>query len=61
MFDLSVTKAAEGPGVSRQALNNVVNQKAAISPDMAVRLEKGFGAQDGQVSFFEETLTATRR
>ena len=42
-FGLSVTRAAEGLGVSRQALNNLVNQKAAMSPDMAVRLEKGFG------------------
>ncbi len=42
-YQLSVTKAAEGLGVSRQALNNLVNQKAAMSPDMAVRLEKGFG------------------
>jgi len=25
VFDLSVTKAAEGLGVSRQALNNVLN------------------------------------
>jgi antitoxin HigA-1 len=40
---LSVTKAAKGLGVSRQALNNLVNQKSAVSPDMAVRLEKGFG------------------
>ncbi len=40
---LTVTAAAEGLGVSRQALNNLVNQKAAISADMAIRLEKGFG------------------
>ncbi len=40
---LTVTAAAAGLGVSRQALNNLVNQKAAMSPDMAVRLEKGFG------------------
>lgn len=40
---LTVTAAAAGLGVSRQALNNVVNQRAAMSPDMAVRLEKGFG------------------
>jgi antitoxin HigA-1 len=40
---LTVTAAAEGLGVSRQALNNLVNQKAAMSAEMAVRLEKGFG------------------
>lgn len=40
---LTVTAAAGGLGVSRQALNNLVNQKAAMSADMAIRLEKGFG------------------
>jgi len=40
---LSVTEAATGLGVSRQALNNLVNGKAAMSPEMAVRLEKRFG------------------
>jgi addiction module HigA family antidote len=29
--------------VTRQALNNVVNGKAGISPEMAVRLSKAFG------------------
>ena len=37
---LSVTKGAEALGVSRQALSNLVNGKAGISPDMAIRLEK---------------------
>ena len=40
---LTVTAAATRLGVSRQALNNLVNQKAAMSAEMAVRLEKGFG------------------
>ncbi|PYV19703.1 MAG: addiction module antidote protein, HigA family [Acidobacteria bacterium] len=31
-------------GVTRQALNNVVNGKAAISPEMAIRLAKAFGS-----------------
>ena len=30
-------------GVSRQALNNLVNGKSGISPEMAVRLSKAFG------------------
>jgi len=30
--------------VTRQALNNVVNCKAAISPEMANRLSKAFGS-----------------
>lgn len=40
---LSVTKAAEVLGVTRQALNNLVNRKAGISPEMAIRLDKAFG------------------
>jgi len=35
--------AAEILGVTRQALNNIVNEKAAISANMAIRLEKAFG------------------
>ena len=40
---LSVTKGAEILGVTRQALNNLVNGKAGISPEMAIRLDKAFG------------------
>jgi antitoxin HigA-1 len=40
---LTVTKAAKVLGVTRQALNNLVNGKAGISPEMAVRLSKAFG------------------
>ena len=43
-LDLSVTEAAKVLGVTRQALNNLVNEKAAISPEMAIRLEKVFGS-----------------
>jgi addiction module HigA family antidote len=42
-LNLSVTEAAKILGVSRQALNNVVNAKAGISPEMAIRLDKAFG------------------
>jgi len=41
---LSVTSGAKILGVSRQALNNLVNQRAGISPEMAIRLAKAFGA-----------------
>jgi addiction module HigA family antidote len=41
---LSVTEAARGLGVSRQALNNLVNEKSGISAEMAVRLTKAFGS-----------------
>jgi len=39
---LSVTQAAKALNVSRQALNNLVNKKSGISPEMAVRLSKVF-------------------
>ena len=42
---LSVTEAARALGVSRQALNNVVNGKAGVSAEMAVRLSKAFGSE----------------
>ncbi|MFZ5426499.1 MAG: HigA family addiction module antitoxin [Thermodesulfobacteriota bacterium] len=41
---LSVTQGAKALGVSRQALNNLVNGKAGISPEMAIRLSKAFGS-----------------
>lgn len=41
---LTITAAAEALGVSRQALNNVVNLRAGISPEMAIRLSKAFGS-----------------
>lgn len=40
---LSVAEAAAGLGVTRQQLYNVLKGKSSISPDMAVRLEKGIG------------------
>ncbi len=41
---LSVAAAAEGLGVTRQQLYNVINGKSAVTPEMAVRLEKGIGS-----------------
>jgi addiction module HigA family antidote len=40
---LSVTEGAKVLGVTRQALNNLVNGKSGISPEMAIRLSKAFG------------------
>src|SRR5438132_12312445 len=40
----SVTEGAKVLGVSRQALNNIVNGKSGISPEMAIRLTKAFGS-----------------
>jgi antitoxin HigA-1 len=41
---LTVTKAAELLGIKRQTLNNLVNGKAGISPEMSIRLSKAFGS-----------------
>ncbi len=41
---LSVTDGAKLLGVTRQALNNVINSKSGISPEMAIRLTKAFGS-----------------
>src|SRR5467141_1775470 len=43
-LDLTITEAANILGVTRQALNNVVNGKSGISPEMAIRLSKAFGS-----------------
>ncbi len=40
---LSVTEAAKALRVARQTVNNLVNEKAGISAEMAVRLSKAFG------------------
>jgi antitoxin HigA-1 len=41
---LTVTDAAKGLGVTRQALSDLVNEKAGISVDVAIRLSKAFGS-----------------
>ena len=41
---LSISEGAKVLGVSRQALNNIVNCKAGISAEMAIRLTKAFGS-----------------
>jgi antitoxin HigA-1 len=40
---LTVTEAADILDVSRQTLNDLVNCKRGISPEMAIRLDKAFG------------------
>ena len=43
-LDLSITRAARGLGVTRQALSEIVNERAGVSVDMAIRLSKAFGS-----------------
>ena len=40
---LSVSAAAGILGVRRATLSDLVNEKAALSPEMALRIEKAFG------------------
>ena len=42
-LELSVTSAAAALGVTRAALSAVLNERAALSPEMALRIEKAFG------------------
>ena len=44
---LSVTEAAEQLGVARPSLSRVLNGHAAISPEMALRIEKWLGIENG--------------
>jgi addiction module HigA family antidote len=43
-LDLTVTAAAEALGVTRKMLSAVLNGRAGISPEMAIRLELAFGS-----------------
>ncbi len=44
---LTVTDAAKQLGVTRAALSRVLNEHAAISPAMALRLEGWLGVENG--------------
>ena len=43
-LELTVTRAAEGLGVSRQTLSELVNGQAGVSVEMAFRLSRAFGS-----------------
>jgi addiction module HigA family antidote len=59
---ISVTEAAERIGVTRQALNNVLNGKAGISSDMAIRLGRLFAVKPETIQQIQNDyeLTQTR-
>ena len=42
-LNLTVAHAAEALGVRRATLSDLVNGKSALSPEMALRIEKAFG------------------
>jgi addiction module HigA family antidote len=42
-YELSVAQLADAIGVSRQSINELLREKRALSPEMAIRLGKLFG------------------
>ena len=42
-LNLTVAKASEVLDVRRATLSDLINEKASLSPEMALRLEKAFG------------------
>ena len=41
---LTITRAAEGLGVTRQALSELVNERTGVSVEMSIRLSQAFGS-----------------
>ncbi len=48
-LNLSIAKAAEVLGVRPATLSDLVNEKASLSPEMAMRLELAFGVKAATV------------
>jgi len=44
---LSITALADRLGVSRKHLSSIVNERAGLTPDMALRLSRAFGTTPG--------------
>ena len=42
-LNVSISEAARALGIRRATLSALVNAKAALSPDLALRIEKAFG------------------
>jgi addiction module HigA family antidote len=40
---ISIVQAAKALGVTRAALSALINERASLSPEMALRIEKAFG------------------
>ena len=55
--NLSVTEAARLLGVSRKALSEFVNEKAALSPEMAIRISKATGTSVESWMNMQQKLT----
>ncbi len=42
-LSITITDMAEKLGVSRKTLSKIINERGAITPDMALRLARAFG------------------
>ena len=58
---MSVTEAARKLGVGRPALSNLLNGNAALSQDMALRLEATFGADRTKLLDLQAATNRDRR
>ena len=56
-LNLSVTEAARMLGVSRKALSEFVNEKASLSPEMAIRISKATGTTAESWMDLQQKLT----
>jgi antitoxin HigA-1 len=43
-LNLSIVGAAAGLGITRQQLHKIISGRSAVTPEMAVRLEKALGS-----------------
>ncbi len=57
---LSVTKAAEALGVRRATLSDLINGKAALTAEMALRIHKAFGPDVGHLLRMQAAYQATK-
>jgi len=46
-LNLTITEAAKQLGVTRATLSRVLNKRAAVSPEMALRIERWLGVENG--------------
>ena len=58
---MSVTQAAKTIGVGRPALSNFLNGNASLSPEMAMRLQKAFGADPDELMRRQAEYEASQR
>jgi len=56
-LNLSITSAAQMLGVTRKALSEFVNEKTALSPDMAIRIGKATNTSPESWMNMQQKLT----